>query len=97
MKASENYKSYAKEAFISGVVLLVMGVVWLTVITVISILGIEMKIGWIPAAALSLIFFGGSAWAILVEYRDDKNMQKELEKEEAQEEIERQRQLTATN
>lgn len=97
MKRSYTYKQYAKEELISGVIFMLIGFLWLMATVIISIVGIEIKVGWVLAAAPSLIFFCASAWSLLVEYRFDKYIQQGIEREEAQEEQERQRQLTTAN
>lgn len=92
MKMSDQYKQDAKEMFVTGIVLLVIGLLWLTAIISLSVAGVKMNIGPIFAAAPCLIFFAASAWAIFVEYPWEKRIQKIAEEEETQE-VENQRQV----
>lgn len=90
MKRSETYRQYAREVFFTGVILLVIGFLWLVAVGIAFAAGAETKVGWIMTAAPALVFFGGSAWAFFVEYPFDKQIQRGVEEEEAQEEQVRQ-------
>jgi len=93
MKSSEQHKEYAKEMFFTGIAFIGMGLLWLVAISIPPLMGVEMKLPWAAAAAVSLTFFGGAAWAFFVEYAHEKDMQQQLEKGEAEEEALRQKQI----
>lgn len=86
MKMSEQYRRGAKEMFITGVVLLIIGLVWLSATIVFAITKVKMNIEPFFAATPCLIFFAASAWAFFVEYPSEKRNQQISEEEESKEE-----------
>lgn len=94
MKASEEYREAAQEMFITGIILLAVGFLWLAAFTVLIILEVRMNIHPIFAMTPCLIFFAGSAWAFFVECPYEKRIQRVFEEKEAKEETERAKQLS---
>ncbi len=94
MKVSERLKQEAKEMLVTGIVLLVIGCIWLVLMVSLHFSKVKMNIGLAVALTPCLIFFAGSAWAFFVEYPSEKHAQQVAEGEEAREKAANQSRLS---
>lgn len=86
MKMSEQYKQNAREVFVTGIVLLSIGLLWLSAVIALTAAKVKMNVEPFVAAIPCLIFFAASMWAFFVEYPSEKYNQQISEEEESKEE-----------